>query len=65
MKRLGIYIALFGIAAIILPYYDRQLSFLTWIDNWGEMISWIIKVGLILVGVALFYLLKSKEKSTE
>ena len=65
MKRIGIYIALFGIAAIILPYFNRQLSILSWVDNWGEMVSWIIKIGLIIVGVVLFFLLKSKPKEVE
>ncbi len=62
MKRIGIYIALFGIAAIILPYFERQLVILSWIDNWGETVSWVIKIGLIVVGVVLFFMLKSKPK---
>ncbi len=62
MKRIGIYTALFGIAAIVLPYFDRQLYILSWIDNWGETVSWIIKIGLIIVGVVLFFVLKSKPK---
>ncbi len=49
MKRIGIYIALFGIAAIILPYFERQLVILSWIDNWGETVSLVIKIGLIVV----------------
>lgn len=65
MKRVGIYIALFGIAAIILPYYNRQLSILSWIDNWGETAAWAIKIGLIIVGVALFIMLKNKDVELE
>lgn len=65
MKRIGIYIALFGIAAIILPYFDRQLAILSWIDNWGETASWVIKIGLIVVGVVLFLKLKSKPEEVE
>jgi hypothetical protein len=65
MKRVGIYIALFGIAAIILPYYNRQLSILSWIDNWGETAAWAIKIGLIVVGVALFIMLKNKDVELE
>ena len=65
MKRVGLYIALFGIAAIILPYFNRQLSILSWIDNWGETAAWAIKIGLIAVGVALFFMLKNKEVELE
>ncbi len=65
MKRIGIYIALFGIAAIILPYFERQLVILSWIDNWGETVSWVIKIGLIVVGVVLFFILKSQPKGDE
>ncbi len=62
MKRLGAYIALFGIAAIVLSYFNRQLSILSWIDNWGETVSWVIKIGLIVVGAVLFFKTKSTVK---
>lgn len=65
MKRLGAYIALFGLAAIILPYFDRQLSVLSWIDNWGTTVSWAIKLGLIIVGSFLFFKVKSKPEESE
>jgi len=65
MKRLGVYMALFGIAAIILPYFNRQLSILSWIDNWGETASWAIKIGIVIVGAILFFMSKSQSKETE
>lgn len=63
MKRLGAYIALFGIAAIILPYFNRQLYILSWIDNWGEIVSWFIKIGLVVLGTVLFFKVKSSAKN--
>jgi len=65
MKRIGIYMALFGIAAIILPYFNKQLSILSWIDNWGETVSWAIKISFIIVGTVLFFMLKSKPEEVE
>ena len=63
MKRLGAYIALFGIAAIILPYFNRQLYILSWIDNWGETASWFIKIGLVVLGTILFFKVKFSAKN--
>lgn len=48
------YVAIFGALSIILPFFNLQLKILTWIDNWGETTSWAIKIGLIVVGAALF-----------
>ncbi|WP_296313480.1 hypothetical protein [Winogradskyella sp. UBA3174] len=65
MKRLGVYITLFGVAAIALPYFDRQLYILSWIDNWGDVISWIIKISLIVVGTVIFFSNKFKGKAVK
>ena len=50
------YVALFGVLAIVLPFFDLQLRLLGWIDNWGETTSWMIKIGLIVVGGLLFFM---------
>jgi len=54
MKKIGGYVALFGVLAIVLPFFNLQLRLLGWIDNWGETVSWAIKIGLIVVGATLF-----------
>jgi len=64
MKKLGGYIAIIGIATIVLPYLNLQLRFLGWIDNWGETVAWAIKIGLIIVGAALF-LMGGSSKASE
>ena len=56
MKRLGGYVALFGVLAIVLPFFNLQLRLLGWIDTWGETVSWAIKIGLIVVGAAMFFM---------
>jgi len=55
MKKIGSYMAIFGVLAIGLPFFDLQLRFLSWIDMWGETVSWAIKIGLIVVGAILFF----------
>ncbi|WP_299891141.1 hypothetical protein [uncultured Lacinutrix sp.] len=65
MKRIGGYIALFGILAIVLPFFNLQLRLLGWIDNWGEAVSWAIKIGLIVIGAALFFMSKKEVEETQ
>jgi len=64
MKKIGGYIAIFGVLAIALPYFNLQLRFLGWIENWGETVAWAIKLGIIVVGLALFLMGKKDEENT-
>tara|TARA_R110002049_G_scaffold308777_2_gene514037 strand:- start:1068 stop:1286 length:219 start_codon:yes stop_codon:yes gene_type:complete len=61
MKKIGGYFAVIGIALIVLPYFGLTIRFLDWIDNWGDTVSWAIKIGLILVGAVLFFMGKPSE----
>lgn len=54
MKTLGMYMAIAGLASIVLYFMNMQLTLLMWIDNWGETTGWIIRGGLVVVGAALF-----------
>lgn len=56
MSKLGGYIAIFGIASIILYFFNYELRILGWINTWGETTAWIIRIGLIVLGAALFFL---------
>jgi len=56
MSKIGGYIAIFGIASIILSFFNYNLKILMWIDNWGETTGWIIRIGLIVVGAVLFFM---------
>lgn len=55
MKKIGSYIAIFGILSTILPFFNLELRFLSWIDNWGETVAWAIKIGLIVVGAIMYF----------
>ena len=56
MKKIGGYLAVIGIALIVLPYFGLTIRFLDWIHNWGETVAWAIKIGLIVIGAVLFFM---------
>ena len=57
--------ALLGIAAVVMNYLDRVPRLLMWIYNWGDTTAWIIKIGLIVVGAALYFLGPKEEEDVE
>ena len=69
MKRLlaniGGFLAISGIVSTILYLIDYEVSIFSWIDSGGPMLGWIIRIGLIAMGVLLFFLVgKSSEDDT-
>ncbi|WP_179005138.1 hypothetical protein [Winogradskyella forsetii] len=68
MKKIGGYLAVIGIALIVLPYFGLTIMFLGQIDELGVSAAWAIKIGLIVLGAILFFIGKSaetKEKELE
>ncbi len=61
MKTIGMYLAIFGIGSIILSFFEMQFKLLIWIDSWGETTGWAIRIGMVVVGIVLFFVGKSKE----
>ena len=62
MKNFGGFLALLGIAAIVMNYLDRVPRLLMWIYNWGDNVAWCIKIGLVVVGGALYFLGPKEEE---
>ncbi len=60
MKRLlaniGGFLAISGIISTILYLIDIDVSILNWIDSGGTLLGWIIRIGLIVLGVLMFFL---------
>jgi len=54
MKNFGGFLALLGIAAIVMNYLDRVPRLLMWIYNWGDNVAWAIKIGLVVIGGAMY-----------
>lgn len=62
MKKIGMYVSFLGVFTIFLNFVDRVPKILEWIYNWGEGIAWVIKIGFVVVGAAMFYWGRNKER---
>jgi len=62
MRKIGSYMVFFGVFAIVLNFMNRVPSLLMWIYNWGETVAWIIKIALVVVGAALYFMGGSSEE---
>jgi hypothetical protein len=62
MKSIGTYLMIFGAASILLYFFEMNLRLLSWIDNWGATPGWIIRIGLIALGLILFIMGKRREE---
>jgi hypothetical protein len=62
MKSIGTYLMIFGAASILLYFFEMNLRLLSWIDNWGVTAGWIIRIGLIVLGLVLFIMGKRREE---
>jgi hypothetical protein len=61
LNGIGAFLALIGVVSSILYLINYNLRILAWIDVWGTGIGWIIRIGLIVGGAALFFLFKGAE----
>ena len=64
MKSIGSFLFILGAVASIFHYFGRVPIVLNWIDKWGETPAWVIKIGLMVMGAAL-YILGAKKKATD
>ncbi|MBY0486602.1 MAG: hypothetical protein K2P85_05365 [Flavobacteriaceae bacterium] len=65
MKKIGSFMAVIGILAVVMNYLDRVPTLLMWIYNWGDTVAWAIKIGLIVVGGALYFLSPKEEEEMQ
>ena len=56
ISKIGGTLALFGIISAVLTFTSFELRLLMWIDNWGPTTGWAIRIGLIVLGVAIYFL---------
>jgi hypothetical protein len=54
MKSIGGWLFIFGAGSFLLHLFDMEFRLLSWIDNWGATTGIAIRVGLIVVGAALW-----------
>lgn len=65
LSSFGLLIAGFGLISMILNFLNYELRVLIWIDNWGTTTGWIIRIGLVVIGGALFLLAGSNKEELE
>lgn len=56
MSSIGGFLAIAGIASAIFSFLGRELIILMWIDLWGPVVGWIIRIALIVGGGLLWFL---------
>ena len=63
MKELGLGLLIIGLISLVLPLINPNLHyvFLTWIDNWGVTVAWIIRGGITLLGLLLWLGFKNRD----
>ena len=62
MKQFGITLVLFGIGSFVLNLMHYEFRLLMWIDQWGRGAGIAIRVGLVVLGAALFFFAFQAEK---
>lgn len=63
MKELGLGLLLIGVIALALCLLapNVQYVFLTWIDQWGSVIGWGIRIGISALGALLWLAFKDRD----
>lgn len=64
MGQVGSFLLLFGIGSIILNFFNYEFIILSWIDNWGSTVGWVIRIAMIVVGAGLL-LMSYRDKEQE
>jgi cytochrome b561 len=55
IKKIGSFVAVLGLLAIVFGFFNRVPKILMWMYEWGEGAAWAIKIGLVVVGAALYF----------
>ncbi len=56
MKSMRGILLLFGLGSIALHFFNMEFRLLSWIENWGAEIGWVIRIGIAVLGLALLIL---------
>ncbi|HJW46378.1 MAG TPA: hypothetical protein VJ484_07795 [Lysobacter sp.] len=56
MKSIGSLLFVFGAGSVVLNLLGMEFTLLSWIDTWGATTGIAIRVGLIVVGAALWFI---------
>ena len=62
---MGAFIALVGAFSTALYFIGYNLRILMWIDSWGQTAGWVIRIGLLVGGLALFLVFRTSGEEEE
>lgn len=65
MKSFGFWLFVFGAGSFLLHQFGREFRLLSWVDNWGADIGMAIRIGLIVVGAALWLIGHKQERAAD
>lgn len=63
MKSIGGLLFILGLGSFVLHYMNMEFKLLMWVDNWGPTVGTLIRVGLVVLGGALWLLGSKREKA--
>lgn len=55
MRFLGVILIVVGLLSAGVSFLDMNFIFLTWINQWGENVGWIIRGGMVFLGLILYF----------
>jgi len=56
LGSIGGFLAAAGVMSSVMIFFGYNLKILMWIDMWGPAIGWVIRIALIVGGIALVIL---------
>ena len=65
MKQWGGYLFFFGVGSMVLHLMNLEFIILAWIDNWGSTTGWAIRIGMAVIGGAMWLLGRQQTQATE
>lgn len=64
MGQVASFLLLFGVGSIVLNFFNYEFMLLSWVDNWGTTVGWVIRGTMIVVGAALFFLSRGEKEES-
>ncbi|HZV70154.1 MAG TPA: hypothetical protein VFG10_11450 [Saprospiraceae bacterium] len=61
MRTLGVVLVVAGILSSALFFLHMNFIFLNWINAWGPDKAWMIRGGIIVIGIIFWFLGKPNE----
>lgn len=59
LQILGFILFLFGMLSLVLLLVGANLTILNFIDSWGKLFGFVIRLMMVFGGVVLFYLART------